>query len=211
MKTTVSQLRLLVAATFPEAMQTVFARDMSPLNHVMELRPGKLVEVVSRSPNSGAGLVLLNLCEKASGPVAWVDGEDALDPVFLSPESRNRVLWLRCQGVKHAMKAADMLLRDGNLQTVLLDLRMVPERQLYGLPSSIWHRLRMLAEKSHASVAVFSSHKSVTCASARWVLESGFDLASLQQQRTELASALHPLSARGLYEATVSTGPSLLS
>jgi len=187
-----------MAAQFPAAMQAGFVRSSTCISEVVELSPGKLVEVVSPERSVGVGLILLHLAQQAQGPLAWVDAADGLDLASLPLELRQRVLWLRAPGVKDSLKAADMLLRDGNLQTVLLDLRLVPERQIHGLPSSIWHRLRMLAEKAHAAVAVFTPSQTVGCAAARWSVKGAFDLSSLQRERDVLRSQVRAIPQRGL-------------
>ncbi len=197
MNAQLAQLRSLVAARFPAAMQAGFLRSSSAVTDTAELLPGKLVEVVSPHQAAGAGLLMLHLGQQAQGALAWVDAADGLDLASLPLELRQRVLWLRAHGVKDSIKATDMLLRDGNLQAVFLDLRLVPERQLHGLPSSIWHRLRMLAEKAHVSVAVFSPFQMVGCAAARWLVKGAFDLNSLQQESDVLRGALHTIPQRG--------------
>lgn len=198
MNNQLTQLRSQLAARFPAAMQADFLRSSASASEALELCPGKLVELVSPEATVGAGLILLHLSQQAQGPLAWVDAADGLDLASLPMELRQRVLWLRAQGVNDSLKAADMLLRDGNLQTVLLDLRLVPERQLHGLPSSIWHRLRMLAEKAHAGVAVFTPFQTVGCAAARWSVKGAFDLNSLQHERDVLRGQLQAIPRRGL-------------
>ncbi len=211
MNTQLAQLRSLVAARFPAAMQASFLGSSITVNETVKLRPGKLVEIVSSDQSAGAGLLMLHLAQQTQGPLAWVDAADGLDLASLPLELRQRVLWLRAQGMKDSLKATDMLLRDGNLQTVFLDLRLVPERQLHGLPSSIWHRLRMLAEKAHVSVVVFSPLQMVGCAAARWSVKGRFDLNSLQQERDVLRHALHTIPQRGAGSVVPDAEPEELS
>lgn len=211
MNAQLAQLRSLVAARFPAAMQACFIGASTPVNQNVGLLPGKLVEIVSPDHAAGAGLLMLHLGQQAQGSLAWVDAADGLDLTSLPLELRQRVLWLRAHGVKDSLKAADMLLRDGNLQTVFLDLRLAPERQLHGLPSSIWHRLRMLAEKAHVSVAVFTPFQMVGCAAARWAVKGAFDLNSLQQERDVLRNALHTIPQRGAGLAMPDSKPEELS
>ncbi|MES2595591.1 MAG: hypothetical protein V4662_09665 [Verrucomicrobiota bacterium] len=141
---------------------------------------------------------MLHLGQQAQGGLAWVDAGDCLDLASLPLELRKRVLWLRAHGVKDSLKAADMLLRDGNLRTVFLDLRLEPEKNLFGLPSSIWHRLRMLAEKANVSVGIFTSFQTVACAASRWHVRSDFDLSSLHRDRDIMRSALQTTQQRSL-------------
>lgn len=192
-----AQLHSLVAARFPAAMQTHFSGVPSISGTSVSLIPGRLVEVVSPLHHAGSGLLLVHLAGQTSGPLAWIDAADSLDLASLPFSLRPRVLWLRGKGVKDSLKAADLILRDGNLQTLLIDLRLVPERQLFGLPSSLWHRLRMLAEKSQASVGVFTPFKTVGCAAVRWSVNAHFDLSSLHKPQSALLEDLQSIQQRG--------------
>lgn len=189
--TTLADLRSLLAVRFPEAVQNCFLSP-SPRQNTVEMLPGKLVEVVADSLSGGAGVLLRRFCENASGVLALVDGADALDPAMLSAAARQRLLWVRCGHATAAIRAADLLLRDGNLSTVLLDLRLLPERELLRLPSSVWHRLRMLAERANAAVGIFSPCRSVPCAARRWVVAESFGLEALAESSDLLADRLHP-------------------
>lgn len=191
------QLQSLVAARFPAAMQTHFTKPPSISGNSVSLLPGKLVEVVSPPQGTGTGLLIQHLAGLDQKPLAWIDAADSLDLASLPSSLRQRLLWLRGRGAKDSLKAADMILRDGNLQTLLIDLRMVPERQLFGLPSSLWHRLRMLAEKTQASVGVFTPFKTVGCAAMRWSVNSLFDLESLHTLRSDLLHELQSIQQRG--------------
>ncbi len=196
MNTQIDQLRALVASRFPTAMQTDFSRP-SHVNGGVELVPGALVEIVATNQVAGAGLLLLHVCNQAVGPVALVDANDALDLAAIPVELRNRLLWLRGHGVGDSLKATDLLLRDGNLSSVLLDLRQVPLAQLSGVSSSVWHRLRMLAERAHAGVMIFTSHKAVGCAAVRWLVSGAFRLNDVQEEQGGLLGGLNPICQRG--------------
>lgn len=192
-----AQLRSLISERFPAAMHTHFSQPKGAEEKSVRLWPGKLVEVVSPNLAAGAGLLLLQLAAQAKGSLAWIDAADSLDLASLPRGLGNRLLWLRGHGVKDSLKAADMLLRDGNLQTVFLDLRLVSEKQLASLPSSIWHRLRMLSEKTHAAAGIFTPSATVACAAARWSVNGRFDLASLHQEHGVLVNELQILAQRG--------------
>ncbi|MGV3663659.1 MAG: hypothetical protein ACO1TE_26045 [Prosthecobacter sp.] len=160
---------------------------------------GKLVEVVSTADCGGEGLLLRRFCEETTGPVALVDGADAFDPALVTQETRQRLLWARCRRAAEAIRVADLLLRDGNLSTVLMDLRLLPARELLRLPSSVWHRLRMLAERTQVSVGIFSPCRVVPCAARRWVLESNLGLEALEEPVEMLAARLQPQAAERLF------------
>lgn len=151
---------------------------------VPEIIKGGVTEIVGGSMSSGAGLLLSFLMEQSAREGKWlglVDGMDVFDPWSVAPSSLERLLWVRCHDAKHAVRAADLLLRDGNLETVLLDLQPLATREVFSVPSSSWHRLRMLAEKTGAALGVFTPCKTVPCATTRLVLEQRFHLADIDE------------------------------
>lgn len=197
MSARIDQLRSLLVTRFPGTVVSRFAEPEVPRQAEVQLLPGRLVEVVAAAGCGGEGLLLRGFCEKAAaaGTLALVDGADALDAGMLGAETRQRLLWLRCCGAAAAVRAADLLLRDGNLTTVLLDLRLLPERELLRLPSSVWHRLRMLAGRSNVAVGVFSPCRLVPCAAERWVMEASPGLEVLEAETSLLTTRLRPLPA----------------
>jgi hypothetical protein len=154
---------------------------------------GMITEIVSAG--AGAGLLLLALAEaRGEGVrrlVALVDGADAFDPRAVEAATLERLLWLRCcRDARKAVRVADLLLRDGNLPRVLLDLRFHASRDLRGIPANVWHRLRMLAERSEAALCVFTPSRIVPCARSRLVMEQRFSLDDLDAPREALLARL---------------------
>lgn len=154
---------------------------------------GMITEIVSAG--AGAGLLLLALAEaRGEGVrrlVALVDGADAFDPRSADAATLERLLWLRCcRDARKAVRVCDLLLRDGNLPRVLLDLRFHTTRDLRGIPANVWHRLRMLAERSAAELCVFTPSRIVPCARSRLVMEQGFSLDDLDEPRETLLARL---------------------
>lgn len=187
-----AQLRSLLASRFPGSVDPNLAEPPSR-QALTSLLPGKLVEIVPTTAGSaGEGLLLRRFCEQSTGPVALVDGANAFDPSGVTQATRQRLLWARCRHAAEAVRTADLLLRDGNLTTVLMDLRLLPARELLRLPSSVWHRLRMLAERTQVSVGIFSPCRVVPCAASRWVLETPLGLEALEQPAESLAARLQP-------------------
>ena len=160
---------------------------------VPEVVKGGVTEIVGGSLSSGTGLIAAFLMEQSAQCGNWmalVDGLDVFDPWSVAPSSLERLLWVRCREVKQAVKAADLLLRDGNLATVLLDLQAHGTREVFSVPSSSWHRLRMLAEKSGAALCVLTPCKTVPCAAMRLSLEQRFQLADLETPRAVLLKSI---------------------
>jgi len=161
MKATLFNLQNLLRDRFPEAMAaSQEARRLSMVRPM--LQAGKLVEITG----ADSGMLMHRFMAERS--CALIDAADALEPCGLEAGTLRHLLWVRCQKASEAIRAADLLLRDGNLSTVLIDLRLRPLRELFALPSSVWHRLRLLAERGGAAVAVFSPCQVVACAAGRW-------------------------------------------
>lgn len=158
------------------------------------LMPGHITEFVAVQRSAGSSLVMAGLLEAAGEtlrePAALVDGADAFDPTTLSPQALSRLLWLRCRDAQKAVRAADMLLRDGNMPRVLLDLQLCPERAVRQIPSQAWHRLRILAERNGAALCAFTPFQTVPCARARLLLEQPLSLESLDEARPGLLASL---------------------
>ncbi|MEZ0274008.1 MAG: hypothetical protein ACAH88_03825, partial [Roseimicrobium sp.] len=186
-------------ARFPEAHAV---RQMGsavltgiPCVDAVGITPGHITEFVSPLGSSGAGLLLTALLEGADETlreqVALVDGADAFDPRTLSQQALGRLLWLRCRDVQKAVRAADLLLRDGNIPRVLLDLQLCPERAVRQIPSQAWHRLRLLAEKSGAALCAFTPFQAVPCARSRLLLDRQLPLEVLDVARPDLLTSLN--------------------
>lgn len=193
------ELSALLRDRFPEAHGG--AGFCGVEGNEVKLIEGKLVEVVSVRGGGGAGVVLRRFLEKSSGAVGLIDGGDGFDPEGVSDEVLGRLLWVRCRKAVEAVRAADLLLRDGNLRVVLVDLRVVPERELLRLPMSVWHRLRMLAESGGTAVCVFAPCKVVACAMRRWEVRGAFGLAALEASDEVLWAGLEIRGEGGVLRA----------
>jgi hypothetical protein len=157
------------------------------------LAPGAITEVVGAREGCGVGTLIAALLQRettVSEPTALVDGRDVFDPCSVPPEALERLLWVRCREVAKAMRVTDLLLRDGNLPLVILDLQAHTPREVQSVPASSWHRLRVLAEKSGVALCAFTPCQTVPCARARLVLEERFTLEALERPRVELVECL---------------------
>jgi hypothetical protein len=165
------------------------------------LMAGSICEIVSARNRTGAGLLLVALLEgkeeACRQPVALVDAADAFDPGMVSPEVRERLLWVRCREVAQAMQAADLLLRDGNIPRVLLDLQLCRTREVRQVPANVWHRLKLLAEKTDVSLCAFTPFQMVPCARSRVVMEQAHGLEALDMVREDLLASLQARVTRG--------------
>jgi hypothetical protein len=98
------------------------------------------------------------------------------------------------------MKAADLLLRDGNLPVALLDLRVNPRAQLRRIPATTWYRLQRILEQALTALLVLTPWGMVSSAHARLCLQSQFTLGSLTQNTDELVANLKIELLRPLVE-----------
>lgn len=145
---------------------------------------GTLTEIVVPPRRTGAGSLIAGLIQAASTaerrfPLGLVDAADSFDPTALSdsPASASalcrRLCWIRCQRqVEKAVKAVDLLLRDGNLPVLLLDLQLCSPADIRrSIPGGhrTWHRLRTLAEQAGTILLSFTPEPMIP--SSAWRLE----------------------------------------
>jgi hypothetical protein len=147
------------------------------------LPQGAVVELVSAIGCSG---LFLDRILAANSFAALIDCRCAFDPNSYPAEQLNHLLCVFAENVEMAVKAADLLLRDGNLAVVLLDLQFAPRRSLARIASSAWHRLQRLVEKSGTAFVVFTSQPIIDAARFRIVMRNSWDLPALRQRRSDL-------------------------
>ena len=191
--------RDFLRARFPEAHAVQPAADVrlataeASCLDALELCKGAITEVVASAAGCGGGLLIAGLLQRKDAChelTALVDGSDAFDPWTLERDALEKVLWVRCREPAQAIRASDLLLRDGNIPLIVLDLQSHSARAVRGLPSSIWHRLRMLAEKSGVCLCVFTPVRAVSCARTRVLLQQHWNLTDQHQERSALLAAL---------------------
>jgi hypothetical protein len=192
----VVQLRQLLAERFGQAS---LPRDESYCTGLAALDeigvPKAAVSEIVSSVTSGPGgslllLALLHAAIQKGERVILIDGKDAFSPKGLPAAHCKRLLWVRCLGAWEAMKASDLAIRDGNVPLVVLLLTLNSISELRRIPTTAWHRLQMLAEKSAATVLVFSPHAQVVCAKLRVSVGGAFPLDKLHRCRKQLMPIL---------------------
>ena len=117
---------------------------------------------------------------------ALVDGQDSFDAAAAGAATLARLLWVRCHNAEEAVKAADLVLRDGNLPVVLLDLALNPEPQLRKIPAPTWYRFQRIVEESTAVCIVFTPRAMVAPAEVRVTLRSRFALEQVEADEGKL-------------------------
>ena len=79
------------------------------------------------------------------------------------------------------MKAADLLLRDGNFPLVVLDLVLNPTEDLRKIPSTSWYRLQRLVEPAPTAFLVLTRRSMISSAQWKIVLENSWRLPDLAE------------------------------
>ncbi len=148
----------------------------------LELAHGAVVEACGPL-GSGALLLerLLDAAAQVCQPAALVDGAGSLEP----PEG-GWFLWVRCHQAQEALRAVDLLLRDGGVPLVLLDLQMNPVEELRRIPPATWHRFQRLVEPAPVSLVVFTPWPMAGSAAVRLFLNQRFGLEALRARRLSL-------------------------
>ncbi len=114
-------------------------------------------------------------------PVALIDGRDSFDPQPLGNACLRHLLWVRCNKAFEAIKAADLLLRDGNFPLVIVDLVLNPPEQLRKIPQTSWYRLQRLVEPTSAICLILSRQSMVGSAQLKIVLENLWTLETFEK------------------------------
>jgi hypothetical protein len=143
----------------------------------------------------GAGcLTVLSAVLRASAlerrPVALVDAADGFDPQPLDAATLAHLLWVRCQSIPQFLKAADLILRDGNLQVVLMDLRGSPRGALRKIPNTTWYRLQRIAGQSAVACMIATPWFMVSSAQYRVEVRGDFRVGDLEVACGELCEGM---------------------
>ncbi len=183
-------LRNLLAERFPEPAQRALARFPTGIAALDEangggLPKGAITELSSPQPGSGSASIVAALLERAQAErhfIALIDGRDSFDPGSLGNARLQNLLWLRCHEAIEAVKAADLLLRDGNFPLVVLDLVLNPIEELRKIPQTTWYRLQRLAEPIATAFLVLTRRSMISSAQLKLVLDHQWRLADLEEE-----------------------------
>lgn len=159
---------------------------------------------------------LLHSVVRSGGMMALVDGASAFDPAQCGASSFSsftrtaegscaggdgssphafredaaavlkRLLWVLCKDPMGAIKAADLLLRDGNLPLVVLDLQMNSAVELRRIPSTTWYRFQRILEQSTVAFVVMTPQPMVSSAAERFSFSQHWTLAAMRERRDNL-------------------------
>ena len=191
----IADLRQLLGERFPEAPQPA-GRHWETGWPALDsdgggIRRGAITEL--SGPACGGALFLdrmLAALEWRRAFAGLVDCGRSFDPGSYRGGSPERLVCVFCDSAEQGVKAADLLLRDGNLPLVLLDLQALPLRSLDRIPASTWHRFQRLVENSGAAFVALTPRPMVEAARVRIALHAEWNLDALKRPRRELIDRL---------------------
>ncbi len=188
-------LRQLIAEKFPVcALKSAgfFVTGLSAFDESEGgLRRGAFSELVG--PLSAGALftdAMLAAIERERCFAALVDVGRTFDPQGANPALLARMLWVCCANPMQAVKATDLLLRDGNLPLVILDLQSVSLRELRRIPASTWHRFQRLVEPTSTALVALTTQPMIESASVRIAVRQRWTLAAMRARRRELLTRI---------------------
>ena len=182
-------LRNLLAERFPQPFTSPAPRLATGLPVIDEaigggLPKSSITELSSPQVSAGTALLLYNLLEGARRDgyfLALVDGRDSFDPQPLGNQRLRNLLWVRCTKALDAVKAADLLLRDGNFPLLVLDLVLNASAEVRKIPQTSWYRLQRLVETAPTAFLVLTRVSIISSAQLKLSLDNAWTLADLEQ------------------------------
>jgi len=196
MTVSAEQLRAQLRKQFPQAHRTQSESGQiladSSFQFTADSFPnGVISEIIPSGPASGLSLVLSTFLGDpgATSPLpdlVLIDGTDRFDPSSFSGDACSRLLWVRCSSGAEVLKAADLLLRDGNLSCLLVDISGMAKQDLGSIPASAWWRLKQLAETTGGRLVVLSPFPTVPCAGLRLSLAANLTLSDFDFSRSHV-------------------------
>jgi recA bacterial DNA recombination protein len=183
-------LRKLLAERFPHPPVPTATRLFTGLSFLDQptgggLPRGAITELISPRTSAGSASLIQALIHGAYSDnyfVALIDGRDSFDPCGLDNDFLRCLLWIRCTKASEAIKAADLLLRDGNFPLVIVDLVLNSPEEVRKIPQTNWYRLQRLVELIPAACLVLTRYEMVGSAQLKLVLENSWNLETLEKQ-----------------------------
>jgi len=189
----VVDLRKLLAERFPQ-------KQLLPGTHLSTglsffdkatgggLAKGAITELISPKESAGSASLIYALLQAAHREryfLALIDGQDSFDPSGLGGLGNARLqnlLWVRCRKAAEAIKAADLVLRDGNFPLVIVDLILNTRDELRKIPQTSWYRLQRLVEAAPTACLILTRQSMISSAQLKIVLENLWTLKTFAQE-----------------------------
>jgi hypothetical protein len=183
-------LRKLLAERFPHVPVVPATRLFTGLPFLDQpigggLPRGALTELISPRTSVGSASLIHALVHGAYCDnyfLALIDGHDSFDPCGLDNTLLRHLFWVRCREASEAIKAADLLLRDGNFPLVIVDLVLNAPEELRKIPQTNWYRLQRLVELAPVACLVLTRYEMVGSAQLKLVLQNSWNLETLEKQ-----------------------------
>jgi hypothetical protein len=187
-------LRKLLAERFPHmpppATRRRLITGLSFLDQAIGggLPKAAITELISSRASAGSASLIHALLQSAQRNhyfVALIDGRDSFDPSAsggLGKACLHHLLWVRCTKALDAIKAADLLLRDGNFPLVIVDLVFNPPADLSKIPQTSWYRLQRLVESAPTACLVMTRQGMASSAQLKIVLENSWTLETFEDE-----------------------------
>lgn len=173
------QIERSLESRFPAALTYAQKRTLDvastgipEVDSVLEggLPVGAISELTGPASSGKTTLAVSFLAQRTrNGQVcAWVDVNDALDPVSAASSGvlLSQVLWVRCREanprgqnkpwprLEQALHATDLLLQAGGFAAVVLDLGDTKSEHACRIPLATWFRFRQAAHRSRTALVV---------------------------------------------------------
>jgi hypothetical protein len=182
-------LRALLDARFPRSSLAPRARLITGLAFLDRaigggVPQGAITELITPKISAGSASLIAALIQAAHRDgyfLALIDGQDSFDPEPLGNSCLRHLLWVRCRAAFEAIKAADLLLRDGNFPLVILDLVLNRPNDLK-IPQTNWYRLQRLVESTSVAFLVLVRRSMVSSAQLKIVLQNTWTLQTFGQE-----------------------------
>jgi hypothetical protein len=195
-------LRNLLAERFPQLQQpsrTHLVTGLSCFDQTTGsgLPKGAITELISPQVSAGsASLVhaLLQVAHRDRYFLALIDGRDSFDPSGWSgvdDAPLQNLLWVRCRKASEVIKAADLLLRDGNFPVVIVDLVLNAAEETRKIPQTNWYRLQRLVEAAPTACLVLTRQSMVGSAQLKIVLENFWTLETFEEADANSQLRIH--------------------
>ncbi|PYL60716.1 MAG: hypothetical protein DMF24_09315 [Verrucomicrobia bacterium] len=182
-------LRKLLAERFPHPAVPTATRLVTDLPCFDQPAGGglprsALIELIGPGRSAGSASLIHALIDSANRDnffLALIDGRDSFDPCGLDNSLVRHLLWVRCSKASEAIKAADLLLRDGNFPLVIVDLVLNSPEELRKIPQTNWYRLQRLVELIPTACLVLTRYEMVGSAQLKLVLENSWNLETFEK------------------------------
>jgi hypothetical protein len=184
-------LRNLLAERFPHLQTSASSRLITGLSFfdltvAGGLPKAAITELITPEISAGsASLIsaLLHIAHRSRYFVALIDGRDSFDPTPLGNSCLRHLLWVRCATALDVIKAADLLLRDGNFPLIVADLVLNPLKELRKIPQTTWYRFQRLVEPTSTAFLIVTRRSMVSSAQLKIVLENAWTLEDLAREK----------------------------